>query len=268
MKKTSSLIEIKNLTYMDILKDINITIKKGSFVAISGTNMSGKSTLIKIVATLINSSNTIIYSDKKIEDINKNELFKEIGIIIPEERQIFENPTVEDELFNILENLPIEQSDKIIRYQKVLNLLHIENMLSDNPNSLSGLSYTKLLLASSLLSNIKTLLTDNICVDMTKRERKELLEILKKLNKEEKITIIMSTSSLEEVLDTDYIYILNKGKIEIEGNTLETLKQDNKLNRIGLELPLMIDLSVKLSDYGLLKDIILDMDRMVDTLWK
>ena len=103
---------------------------------------------------------------------------------------------------------------------------------------------------------------------MTKSERKELLEILNKLNKEEKITIVMSTNTLEEIVDTDYLYILNKGKIEVEGNTIEILKQDNKLNRLGLELPLMIDLSVKLNDYDLLKDVILDMDRMVDTLWK
>ena len=53
-----------------------------------------------------------------------------------------------------------------------------------------------------------------------------------------------------------------------EGFPLEVLKQDNKLNKLGLELPLMVDLSVKLHDYDLLKDIIIDMDRMVDTLWK
>ena len=268
MKKKDNLIEIKNLTYKDILKEINLKVSKESFIAISGTNMSGKTTLIKIIATLINTTDSIIYNEKKIEDINKHELFKEIGIIIPEERQKFENLTVEDELFNILSNLPFEQSNKIKEYQRVLNLLHIENILTDNPNELNGLNYIKLLLASSLLSNIKVLLADNICIDMTKSERKELLEILNKLNKEEKITIVMSTNTLEEIVDTDYLYILNKGKIEVEGNTIEILKQDNKLNRLGLELPLMIDLSVKLNDYDLLKDVILDMDRMVDTLWK
>lgn len=268
MKKIDNLIEIKNLTYNSILENINLSIPKESFIAISGTNISGKTTLIKIISNLINTTDKVTYNGKKIEEINKNELFKEIGIIIPEEIQIFENPTVEDELFGILENLPIEQSNKIKEYQRVLNLLHIENILTDNPNELTRLNYIKLLLGASLLSNIKVLLTDNICLNMTKKERKEILMILKKLNKEEKITIIMSTNSLEDVIDTDYIYILNKGKIEIEGKTLDMLKQDNKLNRIGLELPLMIDLSVKLNDYNLLNDVILDMDRMVDSLWK
>ncbi len=268
MKKVDNLIEIKNLKYNDILENINIKIPKESFVAISGTNTSGKTTLIKIMSTLIDTTDKIMYNGKKIEEINKNELFKEVGIIIPDEVQKFENPTVEDELFNILENLPLEQSNKIKEYQRVLNLLHIENILTDNPNELSKLNYIKLLLGSTLLSNINLLLMDNICTDITKKERKEILTILKKLNKEEKITIIMSTDSLEDVIDTDYIYILNKGKIEMEGKTLDILKQDNKLNRIGLEIPLMIDLSVKLNDYNLLNDIILDMDRMVDTLWK
>lgn len=268
MKKVDNLIEIKNLTYNNILDNIDLSIPKESFIAISGTNTSGKTTLIKIMSTLIDTTDKLIYNGKRIEEINKNELFKEMGIIIPEEVQRFENPTVEDELFAILENLPIDQSNKIKEYQRVLNLLHIENILTDNPNELTKLNYIKLLLGAALLSNIKVLLADNICLDMTKKERKEVLTILKKLNKEEKITIIMATSSLEEVIDTDYLYILNKGKIEIEGKTLDILKQDNKLNRIGLELPLMIDLSVKLSDYNLLNDVILDMDRMVDTLWK
>ena len=78
----------------------------------------------------------------------------------------------------------------------------------------------------------------------------------------------MATNNLEEVLEANYLYILNKGKIAMEGTPLEVLKQDNKLNKLGLELPLMVDLSVKLHDYDLLKDIIIDMDRMVDTLWK
>ncbi len=268
MKKVDNLIEIKNLTYNNILENIDLSIPKESFIAISGTNTSGKTTLIKIMSTLIDTTDKLIYNGKRIEEISKNELFKEMGIIIPEEVQRFENTTVEDELFAILENLPIDQSSKIKEYQRVLNLLHIENILTDNPNELTKLNYIKLLLGAALLSNIKVLLADNICLDMTKKERKEVLTILEKLNKQEKITIIMATSSLEEVIDTDYLYILNKGKIEIEGKTLDILKQDNKLNRIGLELPLMIDLSVKLSDYNLLNDVILDMDRMVDTLWK
>ena len=67
---------------------------------------------------------------------------------------------------------------------------------------------------------------------------------------------------------TDYLYILDKGKILLEGIPIEVLKKDNVLNKIGLQIPFMIDLSVKLKDYNLIDDTILNMDKMVNLLWK
>lgn len=268
MPRTSNIIEIKNLTYKKILSDINMTIPKGKFIAISGTNSSGKTTLMKLLSTSIYTKDAIFYKQKKIEEINQKLIFQEIGSVFPEDKQKFFNTTVEEEIFYILENTSLEQKKKIEKYQETINIVNIENILAKDPNELTPINYIKLLIATTLISSPTVILFDNICTNITKKERKEILEILKKLNKEQKITIIMATNNLEEVLETDYLYILNKGKIEMEGSPLEVLKQDNKLNKLGLELPLMVDLSVKLNDYGLLKDIIIDMNRMVDTLWK
>ena len=76
------------------------------------------------------------------------------------------------------------------------------------------------------------------------------------------------TTNLDNVLKTDYIYVINNSEIIIEGNPKEVLEKDNIINKAGLELPFMMDLSVKLRDYDLIKDIELDMDRMVNLLWK
>ncbi len=268
MPKISNIIEVKNLTYKNILQNINLVIPKGKYIAISGTNSAGKTTLIKLLSTTLTIKDCIFFKQKKIDEINKKTIFQEIGLIFPEEKQKFINATVEEEIFYILENTNMEQKKKIEKYQKIIKMINIENILTKNPNELTHINYIKLLLATALISTPSILLTDNICSNLTKKERKELLEILKLLNKEEKLTIIMATNNLEEVLEANYLYILNKGKIAMEGTPLEVLKQDNKLNKLGLELPLMVDLSVKLHDYDLLKDIIIDMDRMVDTLWK
>lgn len=268
MPRISNIMETKNLTYKNILSDINLTVPKGKFIAISGTNSSGKTTLLKLLSTTINTKDSILFKQKKIEEINKKTLFQEIGLIFPEEKQIFANTTVEEEIFNILENTNMEQQKKIEKYQEIIKLTNIENILTKNPNELTAINYVKLLLATSLISTPTILLLDNICSEVTKKERKELLKIIKELNEEKKMTIIMVTNNLEEVLETDYLYILNKGKIEIEGLPLEVLREDNKINKLGLELPLMVDLSVKLNDYDLLENIIIDMDRMVETLWK
>ncbi len=266
--KNNELIEIKNLTYKNIFHELNLVLPKDKFISISGTNMSGKTTLIKLLSGLIKTEDSVFYKNIKIEEINKSHYFNEIGIIIPVEKQLFINDTVENELFSILGNIRIEQDEKILQYQKIIKLLDIEGILSQNPNELGKYNRVKLLLASALLSSPRTLFLDNICSDISKNETKDIINILEKINKDEKITIIMSTNNLNEVLTTDYLYILKNGKIEIEGNPIDVLKQDNRLNKIGLEIPFMVDLSVKLNDYSLLDDIILDMDRMVDSIWK
>ena len=80
----------------------------------------------------------------------------------------------------------------------------------------------------------------------------------------------MTTSNLEDTINCDYIYVIDNNVIAVEGKPIEVLQKDNILNRIGLELPFMIDLSVKLRDYDLIDDIDINMniDRMVDILWK
>lgn len=268
MKNENALIEIINLNYKEIFQEFNLTIEKEKWIAVSGTNCSGKSTLIKLLSTLISTDNTIFYKGVPIEKINKSDIQKEIGVVVLEDQFEFSYSTVEEELFSILENLQINQKEKIEEYQKVVKLLNMENILTENPNTLNRNSKIKLLLAATLISKPKVLLLDDICSMMTKIETKEILNALKELNQKEKTTIIMTTDNLNEVLDVDYLYILEKGHIALEGIPLEILEQDSKLNRLGLSIPFMVDLSVKLKDYGLIDETILDMDRMVEVLWK
>ena len=82
------------------------------------------------------------------------------------------------------------------------------------------------------------------------------------------LTIVYTTDNLEETVNSDYLYILSSGEIILEGAPLKVLEKDNILNKLGLDLPFMIDLSVKLKDYDLIDSIEQDMDRMVDILWK
>jgi energy-coupling factor transport system ATP-binding protein len=137
-----------------------------------------------------------------------------------------------------------------------------------NPNTLNRKEKILVLLALSIIHKPKILFLDDICVMMNRCEKKVILDILHKLNKEWGITIVMSTLSLEEAVTADYIYIINNGKIALSGKPLDVLKDDNVINKLGLSMPFMIDLSIKLKDYDLVDDVILDMEGMVDLLWK
>ena len=80
--------------------------------------------------------------------------------------------------------------------------------------------------------------------------------------------MIITVTNLEISIDTDYLYIIDKGNLELSGKPLEVLEKDNIINKIGLNIPFMIDLSVKLRDYDLITDIETDYDRMIEALWK
>ena len=96
------------------------------------------------------------------------------------------------------------------------------------------------------------------------------ISVLKKFQEKMDLTIIITTSNLEMALQSDYIYVIDNNTIALEGPPLGVLQKDNILNRLGLELPFIVDLSVKLRDYDLISDISMniDIEGMVSLLWK
>lgn len=262
------ILNVKNLSYKKIFNDLNMRVEKGTFIAISGANNCGKTTLIKILSGLVTTEHMVKFNDDYLENINKHILFKKEGIVILNDQINFLMNTVQDEISFVINNLNLSEEKKQERYKKIIELFNLKKYEKENPDLLKRSEKIKILLALAVLDNPEILFLDDIFIMMTKAEKKEILAILKKINKKEKTTIIMSVNKLDETIDCDYLYLLNSGKIILEGKPLTILKDDNIINRLGLDIPFMIDLSVKLKDYDLLEDIILDMDRMVDTLWK
>lgn len=262
------LVEIRNLKYKNVLTDINLNIQTNTFTAISGCNKCGKTTLIKLLSGFLNDHETIMFNNVYLNSFNKTELYKQIGFVIPEIKYPFIFNTVEQELLFVLDNLGFEMEEKKLRYKKIVSLFKLKKYTQSNPNQLYLFLRIKVLLALAVIHHPIIVFLDDICSMLTKEETKEILTILKSLQQEENLTIVMTTDNLEEVLVADYLYLLDHGKIVMEGRPLEVLQEDSMINKMGLSLPFMVDLSVKLKYYGLLDNIELDMDRLVNTLWK
>lgn len=263
-----NIISVNNLSYKKIFSDISFDIEKGSFTVISGSNNCGKTTLIKLLSGLITTEKMIEFDSNYIEDINKTKLFLNEGIVILNEKFNFIFDKVRDEISFVLDNLDLDEVEKETRYSEVVSLLKIKKYEGLNPNTLNRKEKILVLLALSIIHKPKILFLDDICLMMNRKEKKIILDILHKLNKEWSITIVMSTTKLEEAVTADYIYIIDNGEIALSGKPLEVLKDDNVINKLGLSMPFMIDLSIKLKDYDLIDDVILDMEGMVDLLWK
>ena len=98
--------------------------------------------------------------------------------------------------------------------------------------------------------------------------KKQILNILKRLNNEKKMTIINVTHDIEETVYGSDIIVLSEGKIILNDSKLNVYKEERLLKRLGLDLPFMVDLSNKLGYYGLVSDTMLNMNEMVNHLWK
>lgn len=266
-----SIIKIDKLTfrYKDrfIFDKFSLDIEEGTWVSICGSNGSGKSTLIKILTGLLKTSSEINICEMKLNEKNLYNIRKNIGIIFDNPENLFLCETVEDDLVFSLENLcySVDEMKNKVRY--ISNKFKISHLLKKSPNELSGGEKAKVALAMALIHSPKILILDESLSMIDECDRKHLLEILSKLHKEG-LTIINVVHDLSETYYSDRLIIINDGSIMLDGHPLKVMEYDKILNRLGIELPFEIELSIKLKLYGLIDELIPNVEELVDTLWQ
>ena len=253
----SDIIKIENFKYQNIFENLNISIKEHSFTAITGPNNCGKTTLIRILSRTIITDNNIKIRNCDINDYLIEEYSKLVQCVIPLEI-IFHEYSVQDELLNYGNQ---EEIDKIIAELK------IRNLLKKNESNLTTKEIVLIQIIIALLKKPKILLLDNL-EEFLKEDTMKIITYLKKYQKDNDLTIVIATIHLDEIIDSDYIYIIKNGKVELEGKPNIIFEKDNIINKIGLNLPFCIDLSVKLKDYNLLNEIKLDNIGIINDIWK
>ena len=255
----SSLVSVDNLMLGPFTK-FSIEIPLNSLVFVTGSNNSGKSLLLKVLAGIVNIKNKITYDKEIIKSDN------DISYIAT---LTFNYATVLKNIRYPLERLGYED-DKINALVKdIAKDLKITNILDSKIKDLNEYEKLRVFLASKVIYNPKLLLLDDPCLFLSPLEKEEFMSFLEQL-RTRGITIVVSSSSLDEVVYTinSIIYVLDKGMIVSKGDMLEVLSDDSLLNKIGLELPFMVDLSVKLEYYNLTNKINLSPLGMVEHLWK
>ena len=263
---SKNIIEIIGLTYKGIFNDFSIGLEENKFITIAGPNNCGKTTLLRMLDNQIDINNTITMYDIKLEDYKLTDLYQILKVIIPGEINYVTN-TLEEELNHYLDLLNLSKDEKTKRYKKVIKELKLSKYQSSNLDSLDIKETIKVQLALAFIYNPSIIFIDDISVYFDKKELDTIIEILKQYQ-QENTTIVLVTSSLDIALQSDYLYVISDSNIMIEGNPIEIIEKDNIMNKAGLNLPFMIDLSVKLRDYELINCIEQDKDRMVDLLWK
>ncbi len=251
-----------------IFDKFNLNIKKGAWTTIIGPNGSGKSTLIKIIVGLLEADGKIFINDVILTKDNVKKIRQFVGVIFEHPDSTFVAETVMDEMAFALENL---EKDKEYIRKKVLevsNYLNITNLLEKNPFSLSGGQRQLVALASVLVLEPKILILDEAINRIDYLDRENILNILLKLKEEKGITIINITHDIEESIYGDDVILIDSGKIVLNGSKELVFKEDKIFNSIGIDIPFMAELSLKLMYYGLVEEFVFDMDEMVEKLWR
>jgi len=273
-----TLIKIKNLSHIytshnenpvKALNNIDMEINNGDFISIIGSNGSGKSTLARHLNCLLLPTDGDIW----VDDMNtkdKETMWK----IRQKVGMVFQNPdnqivatTVEDDIAFGLENIGMDEKLMEKRVEWALKIVEMEDYKKSEPHLLSGGQKQRVAIAGAIAMNSSYLVLDEPTAMLDPSGRNEVMDILKKLNKREKITIIFITHLMEEAAESKRIVVLDKGKIVLEGKPEEVFKKAELLKNIRLDIPQITELAIKLNKEGLNIPInILKVDKMVDEL--
>ena len=274
------MIKIENLTYVypqgedeteekKALDNLSIEIKKGEFVAILGHNGSGKSTLGKLLNAQIMPTSGDIW----VDDINsKNE--DNIWDIREKCSMVFQNPdnqmvatTVEEEVAFGPENLAVPNPELRERVDNAIDLVGMTDFKKRNPSNLSGGQKQRVSIAGVIAMLSDYIIFDEPTAMLDPKGRKDVINLVKDLNKKYGKTIIYITHYMEEAVLADKIIVLDKGRKALEGTSREVSSQVSKMKELGLAVPQVTEVAYELKNRGIKLDKLpLNIEEFLETI--
>lgn len=238
------------------LKDINLTINDNDFVALIGHTGSGKSTLIQHLNGLLSPTKGKIYIDD-IDITEKNvklvDIRKKVGLVFQySEYQLFEE-TIEKDIEFGPKNLGLSDEEIHQRVVKAMEMVGLDyNEYKDkSPFDLSGGQKRRVAIAGVIAMNPKTLILDEPTAGLDPKGRDDILTQIKKLHDNYRMTIILVSHSMEDVANiADKVIVMNNGSVELQGPIDTVFKEVEKLESIGLAVPQVTYLMLKLKSLG------------------
>jgi len=252
-----NMIEVKHLSFQytakrKILKDINLTIEKGDWVAVLGHNGSGKSTLAKLIVGLLTPTEGEITIDGiAVNPDTVYELRKKIGIVFQNPDNQFVGVTVRDDIAFGMENLCISKDEMLRRIDQYAAKIGLSAFLEKEPSTLSGGQKQRVAIAGILAMSTDIMIFDEATSMLDPMARAEVMKVIRALN-EEGLTILMITHDIEEALLAKRMVLLKQGEVLAQGSKESILKHPEYFEAARLELPTALKLYYKLKQEDLM----------------
>lgn len=234
----------------EILHDINIKIKTGSFTALLGANGCGKTTLIQHLNGLIKpTSGQVLLRGTDLKLLKDEKIYSTIGLVLQNpDDQLFANTVFEDVAYGVV-NLGIKGEEQRIRVENALQLLNISELKEKEIHKLSFGQKKRAAIAGVLAMKPDILILDEPTAGLDPMTTSSLIKTLKEIQNLEGVTVIIATHEVDLVpVSCDYVYVLNSGRVILEGSPGEVFKNKNALRDANLRLPRIGHLMEILSD--------------------
>ncbi len=255
-------IEIKNLTFSynphepdakKALNGIDLNIEKGDFVALLGHNGCGKSTLAKIFNGMyLAESGTALIAGLDAADMNNHiNIRRKVGLVQQNpDNQLVAGVVEEDVAFGP-ENLGVEPSEIRKRVDEALKTVNMYEYREHAPFKLSGGQKQRVAIAGVLAMQTECIVLDEPTAMLDPQGRAEVMETIKKLNKENGITVIYITHYMDEATQADRVVVMDSGKIVTDGTPREVFTQVELLKKHRLSVPQATELATRLKEAGI-----------------
>lgn len=251
-----------------VLENFNFSIEEGSFVAILGHNGSGKSTVAKLTNGILFADDGTVTVDSILarDDDTIYDIRKTVGMVFQNpDNQIVSSIVEEDVAFGV-ENIGIPSDECRKRVDEALKTVGMYEYRLRTPSKLSGGQKQRVAVAGIIAMKPKCIVLDEPTAMLDPSGRKEVIDTVMKLNREEGITIVLITHYMDEAVKADRVVVMDDGKIKLDGTPEQVFSDTNKIKSLSLEVPQSTELVSRLGISS--EKTVLNFDQCADLLYK
>lgn len=252
------MIEIQNVSYAyedaaaKALNNVSLTINDGEFVAVVGHNGSGKSTLAKHLNALLlpTEGKVLVDGMDTADEADTLSIRQRVGMVFQNPDNQLVTTIVEEDVAFGPENIGVPGNEIRTRVDRALAAVGMEKYAHSAPNMLSGGQKQRIAIAGMLAMQPKVLVLDEATAMLDPKGRRDIIDLVTKLHKENGITVVMITQYMEEVIGADRVAVMSGGELILEGTPKEVFSQDELLHKHRLDVPVMQQLANRLNARG------------------
>lgn len=275
----STYIEFKNVTFgyqnedgvveNNVIENFDLSVEKGSFVAVLGHNGCGKSTLAKLcngIETPV-SGKVIVDSLDTSDEVKLLDIRRRVGIVFQNPDNQIVATIVEDDVAFGPENLGVDPKEIRARVDEALKNVGMYEFRESEPHKLSGGQKQRVAIAGIIAMKPQCIVLDEPTAMLDPRGRREVMKTVRRLNKEFGITVIFITHYMDEAAKADRVVVMDGGKIILDGAPKKVFSNVKILKKAGLDVPQATELSLALSEEGInIPKDALDIDELFENI--